>query len=184
MRTVIVYESMFGNTRTIATAIAEGLSSAGEVSVVPVSRASQDLIGQADLVVVGGPTHMHGMSHPNSRNGAIEAARKPGSKLSIEPDAAGPGVREWLAGPIQPAGAVAAFETRLTGVAALTGRASKGITALLRRKGLTVIADPASFLVTTGSELCPGEADKARAWGASLATKFKAADAARAVAQA
>ncbi len=171
MRTVIVYESMFGNTRQIADAIGEGLSSAGEVTVVPVGAASQDVIGAADLVVVGGPTHMHGMSHANSRKGAVSAAAKPGSSVTLEPGADGPGVREWLAGPVTPTGVAAAFDTRLTGLAPLTGHASKGITSLLRRKGLKIAADPASFLVTTANELQPGELDRARDWGAALAAK-------------
>jgi flavodoxin len=33
MKTVVVYESMFGNTKAIAEAIAEGLGGAGEVAL-------------------------------------------------------------------------------------------------------------------------------------------------------
>jgi len=38
MRAMIVYESMFGNTRVIADAIAKGLEPVGIVVVVPVPR--------------------------------------------------------------------------------------------------------------------------------------------------
>ena len=55
---------MFGNTHTVAEGIAAGLRSDGEVRVVPVSEASEDALSWADLVIVGGPTHVHGMTRP------------------------------------------------------------------------------------------------------------------------
>ncbi len=64
MRAVIVYESMFGNTHAIADAIGEGLEPKLEVVVVPLAEAGRERLGDADLLVVGGPTHFHGMSHP------------------------------------------------------------------------------------------------------------------------
>ena len=64
MRAVIVYESMYGNTHQVAEAIGAGLEPACEVSIVPVSQATQESLAGADLVVVGGPTHVHGMSRP------------------------------------------------------------------------------------------------------------------------
>lgn len=67
MRAVVVYESMYGNTHLIADAIAAGLSARFEVRVVPVSEAGADVLEGADLVVVGGPTHGHGMSRAVSR---------------------------------------------------------------------------------------------------------------------
>ena len=39
MRALVVYESMFGNTRTIAEAIAEGLSSHARVDLLEVGQA-------------------------------------------------------------------------------------------------------------------------------------------------
>jgi flavodoxin len=64
MKTVIVYESMYGNTRVIADAIAQGLGPECEAVVVPVSQARPQLLDGADLVVVGGPTHVHGSGRP------------------------------------------------------------------------------------------------------------------------
>ena len=40
MRAVIIYESMYGNTHTIAEAIARGLEPGNEVAVVPVAGAA------------------------------------------------------------------------------------------------------------------------------------------------
>src|SRR5215468_7335079 len=67
MQAVIVYESMFGNTRTIAHAIGAGLAEYFDVAIVPVARAYPATYGEADLVVVGGPTHVHGLSRRPSR---------------------------------------------------------------------------------------------------------------------
>jgi flavodoxin len=62
MRAVVVYESMYGNTHLVAGAIGAGLGTVFDVCVVPVSEASAAVLDGADLVVVGGPTHAHGMS--------------------------------------------------------------------------------------------------------------------------
>jgi Flavodoxin len=174
MKTVIVYESMYGNTHAIAEAIGEGLSTAGEVTVVPVADAGQHLLGQADLVVVGGPTHAHGMSRAATRKGAADAARKTGQHLDMDPAVDSGGIRDWLAALSLLDVPAAAFDTRMNGPAVLTGRASKGIASLLRGHGCTVVADPESFLVTKRDELYPGEKDRARQWGASLAAKAAA----------
>ena len=80
MRAVVVYESMYGNTHLIADAIGAGLSTAFDVRVVPVSTAWPEVIADANLVVVGGPTHVHGMSQASTRKAAVEAAGQPGRR--------------------------------------------------------------------------------------------------------
>src|SRR5262249_42967616 len=99
MRVVIVYESMCGITQLIADAIAKGLGPGNRVNVVPVAQADRDLLDGADLVVAGGPTHVHGMSRARSRASAVEMAHKDGNHLTLDPSADGPGLRDWLAGP-------------------------------------------------------------------------------------
>jgi Flavodoxin domain len=170
MRAVIVYESMFGSTKKVAEAIAEGLADHAEVSVVPVTSADAHILDGADLVVVGGPTHTHGMSRPSTRKMAGKLARKPGTEVELVPGAiSGPGVREWLAslGSLEVVGA--AFDTRLQGLPAFTGRASKSIRRLLAQHGARTAASPESFLVKgmTGA-LAEGELRRARAWGERL----------------
>ena len=168
MRALVVYESMFGNTHVVASKIADGLGGTYQVTLVPVAEATPDLLASADLLVVGGPTHMHGMSSTSSRRMAAKAAAKQDSELSLDPDAAGPGVHDLLkrlgAGPAQ----AAAFDTRINGVPAFTGRASRGISRLLKRHGCRLLAAPESFLVTSQSTLVEGEAARARRWGAAL----------------
>jgi menaquinone-dependent protoporphyrinogen IX oxidase len=169
MRVVIVYESMFGNTHLIADAIAKGLAPGNEVTVVPVAQAGRELLDGADLVVAGGPTHIHGMSGSRSRASAAEMTRKDGSQLTLDPGAEGQGLRDWLTalGQIHTRGA--AFDTRLAGAPMLTGRASKTIAKLLERHGITLVAPAESFLVTKDNKLRSGEQDRAGQWGRELA---------------
>jgi hypothetical protein len=169
MRAVVVYESMYGNTHLIADAIGAGLGTAFDVSVVAVSHASPAVLADADLVVVGGPTHVHGMSRASTRKAAVQAADKPVSPLTVEPDALGPGLREWFTSLDRYPVKAAAFDTRMHGPAALTGRASKGVAHLLRAHGFDVVAEPESFLVTKQDRLEPRETERAREWGAKLA---------------
>ena len=115
MKAVVIYESMYGNTHLIANAIAEGLRAHGEVTVVPVAEARATVVEDADLVVVGGPTHAHGMSRAATRKGAVDAARKPGSDLVLEaPEVSDDsGLREWFASIGQCSKFAAAFDTRV-----------------------------------------------------------------------
>jgi hypothetical protein len=171
MRAVVVYESMFGNTHLVADAIGAGLREGGaeEVTVVPVGDATAASPATADLLVVGGPTHAHGMSWASTRKAAVEQAEKPASGLDLDPDAEGPGLRDWF-DEMPPLGVgAAAFDTRIDATPALTGRASKGIAKRLRKHECTLVAEPESFLVTKENHLLPDEEAHARAWGARLA---------------
>ena len=169
MRAVVVYESMYGNTHQVANAIGAGLGTAFEVSVVPVSEASSAVLADADLIVVGGPTHMHAMSRATTRKWAVQAANRPVGGLEVEPGALGPGLREWFGSLARYPVNAAAFDTRLHGSATLTGRAAKGIARRLREHGFAVIAEPESFLVTKQDWLEPQEQNRARDWGTKLA---------------
>jgi hypothetical protein len=172
MRAVVVYESMYGNTHLVAEAIGEGLREAADVVVVPVSEAGAALSDGADLLVVGGPTHVHGMSRLRRRTAAVDAARKPESGPTVDPTAGGTGVRELLESLGTLDMRAAAFDTRIDAPAALTGRASKSIARKLRQHRCTLVADPESFLVTKDSHLEPDEEAHARRWGAGLAVRL------------
>ncbi|MGB6570820.1 MAG: flavodoxin domain-containing protein [Trebonia sp.] len=174
MRALVVYESMYGNTHAVAVSIAAGLSTRHDVTLVPVTRATPELVAATDLLVVGGPTHLHRMSTAASRRWAADAARKQGGGLTMDPDADGPGVRGWLegAGSLGSLGGqntfAVAFDTRLSGVPLFTGRASRGISRLLAGQGCRTFAAPESFLVSKKDTLRDGEAARARAWGAMI----------------
>ncbi len=172
MRVLIVYESMYGNTRVVASNIADGLRAAHDVILVPVAEATGELLAWADLVIVGGPTHMHRLSTASSRRMAAKAAADHAGGLTLEPDAVGPGLRDWFDG-FAPGFApglalAAAFDTRINARSVFTGRASRGVRRLLKQHGYHVIAAPESFLVTSRNALLGGEAARARRWGAAL----------------
>ena len=177
MQAVVVYESMYGNTHLVADAIGAGLRTVFDVRVVPVSQASQAVLADADLVVVGGPTHVHGMSRTVTRKAAVEAADKPAGGLTVEPDALGPGLREWFGSLGRHPAKAAAFDTRMLGPALLTGRASKGVDRLLRAHGFDVVAEPESFLVTKQDRLELHQTARAMEWGSRLATRLAASSA-------
>jgi hypothetical protein len=173
MRAVVVYESMFGNTHAVADAIGkglgQGLESADNVVVVPVVGAGRERLGDADLLVVGGPTHFHGMSRSRTRKWAGATAQKPKNDLVLDRDAQGPGVSDWLTSLGHGHTKVAAFDTRFKGPAVLRGRASKLISRKLRRHGFEEVATPESFFVTLQNQLEPGEEARAQEWGNRLA---------------
>src|SRR5437870_1438158 len=143
MDAIVVYESVYGNTRAIAEAVGEGL---GGVPVLPVQEAAKH-DGEVDLLVVGGPTHMHGLATNRSRRLGVEAAHEDGGS-HVDPSAtAEPGLRSWLGDlPRDAASRAAAFDTRLDKSPWLTGTAARGIARRLRRQGIDVIATE-SFLV-------------------------------------
>lgn len=173
MRALVIYESMYGNTHLIAEAIAAGLTERGiDADAVPVGAATPDRIAGIDLLVIGGPTHAHGMSRETTRQDAIAAGGKPDNDLHVDPDAEGDGLREWFdelsrstLGTM-----AAAFDTRIHLPAVLTGRASKGISRRITNHGYTEISEPESFFVTKNNELEPNEDKRAREWGRAVGT--------------
>jgi len=179
MRAVVVYESMYGNTHLIADAIADGLRPVIDVEVTSVAEATSAAVAGADVVVVGGPTHAHGMSRAATREGAITAAAKndSGLVLDADPDAYGAGLRDWFDTLGELPKPAAAFDTRMDLPAAITGRASKGIARRLRRHGATLLLEPESFFVTKQNRLEADEEAHARRWGANLAVALARANA-------
>lgn len=175
MHAVVIYESMFGNTHTVADNIAVGLRAACDVvDVVPTSAAIASALDAADLVVVGGPTHAHGMSSEASRSSAHDMADKD-DELDLDPDAEGPGLRDWFKELEGRGRRAAAFDTRFHASALLTGRASKGIARRLRQHGFDVVVEPESFLVDTDNHLVDGEAGRAEAWGRAIVEQVRQA---------
>jgi len=165
---------MYTNTHQIAEQIAAGLRHGRVETVVMPVPEDEGAIDSVDLLVAGGPTHVHGMSRRSTREAALEDAAKPDRHLTLDPAATGPGVREWLWSLPTVERYAAAFDTRLQGKAWLTGRASKMIAKRLHRCGCTMLADPESFLVDKHNQLLPGELERARRWGEALATSLAA----------
>jgi hypothetical protein len=164
MDAVVAVESVFGNTRAIADAVAGGLAGRMTVRVVDVATAPA-VLGDADLLVVGGPTHAFGMSRPATRKSAAEQAG--GSATAAET-----GLREWLEA--LPAGVIpaATFDTR-TDKPRLPGSAAARAHRRLRHRGYRMIDRAQTFRVTgTTGPLVDGELERATVWGAELAARL------------
>jgi hypothetical protein len=164
VRTLIVYETLFGNAKLVAEAIGDGLRAGGEVSVVDV-RAATEAIEDVDLLVVGGPTHQLGLTRPGSR-------RQAETQYEEAPPAAQTGLREWIAALQMPRGTAAAvFDTRLNhpSVLRVLDHAARTTGRLLERRGAHTVAPPQRFLVESATgPLLPHETDRARDWGQTL----------------
>ncbi len=178
MHVVVVFESMMGNTRELAEAIADGFRATPGVEVTCTSGA--DLLDDpvevgADLLVVGAPTHFLGMPGERTRHLWVEGqakAERGRPRADVEPEAANaaqPGVREWVDQlPEAPRGSLAAaFDTRLD--KPLAGGAAPRIARRLRHAGYDMVVDPEGFIVEDmEGPLRPGELERARAWAATV----------------
>lgn len=164
MDAIVVYESIYGNTRAVAESIAEGM---GGVPALSVHEAAGHH-GTLDLLVVGGPTHIHGLATNRSRQVAAHAAED--GARHIEPGAtAEPGLRSWLRDlPPGAAHHAAAFDTRLDKSPWMTGAAAHGIARRLRHEGFDVVATESFLVQDTEGPLQEGELERAREWGAGL----------------
>jgi Flavodoxin domain len=166
MKVLVVYESSYGNTAAIGEAIAAALRAEGlEVESGSVEKVRAIDIGAADLLVAGGPTHMHGMSRPSTR----KAGAKDEKNTFDEPTVT-TGLREWLTD--VPSGAnrpAAAYDTRFDKSTIVTGSAAKGIAKRLEQQAFRLLVGPESFFVTNQNRLVDGELEHAAAWARTLA---------------
>lgn len=148
MRIAIVYDTVFGNTATIAKAIARSAAAIGEVTLAEVREAASIDPGKFDLLVIGSPTR------------------------GFAPT---PAIAEFTAGVPRGTGRAAAFDTRLDlehvqppplrWVMQVGGYAAQRIADTLREKGYDVLAPSGDFLVE-GAEgpIKAGEIERAEAW--------------------
>jgi hypothetical protein len=179
MDVVVVYESMFGMTHDVADAVAEGVATTlpdARVVCLRVGDATPDRVGTPDLLIVGGPTHMRGMSSSMSRKIAVsmeeKAAHGKGERQGhgLEPDIEGPGLRNWFH-ELPKAGDghyAAAFDTRGDG-GPVVGAAARGIQHRLQRHGYRVVGEPEGFIIEgDAGQLRAGELERARTWAAEV----------------
>ena len=155
MNSLIIYESVFGNTALVAKAVCEGLSFHGEAVLLEYRQVKKADIARADLVVAGSPTQKFG---------------------------AMPGIRKFIGD--LPAGSLkgklaTAFDTRidvkkidnrfLTLMAGIFGYAATPLASRLRRKGGKPVVPAMGFFVDdTKGPLTAHEADRARAWAGNI----------------
>jgi len=157
---LVIVESYFGATRTVAEAVAAGLTDAGvRARVLDVDQAPDAPPADLDLLILGAPTHNRGLPTTSTR----ATARKRGAATPAR------GVREWLATASIPASPrVAAFDT-VTAKNWLAGSAAKAIAKTLRRAGWNESAVTSSIAARGGVRGGAGGGPPARAWGCELA---------------
>ncbi|MFC0682786.1 flavodoxin family protein [Lysobacter korlensis] len=166
MHTVIVFESIWGNTELIGREIAGGLGGV-RTDVVDAASAPTVLDSEVDLLVVGGPTHAFSMSTEQTR----ESAKQQGAE-----HIPARGIREWIQAHQSPprAIAVATFDTRVVSPR-LPGSAAKKAMKRLVALGYRPLAKPETFGVHGYSgPIADGELERARRWGADLRTLLPA----------
>jgi hypothetical protein len=168
MHVLIVHESLYGTNRTIAEAIAAGMGPEVTITIVEAHDAPTTVAADVDLLVVGGPNHKAGLPRPETR---AEAAAD--SEGSLHP--ADRGLREWLADVqlARPGQPLAVWDTRMASPRILDtfDHSARTIAKRLRRAGARLVGDPAKFYSADGKgALVAGEEQRAREWGAELAS--------------
>ncbi len=140
MKTLVVYDSRYGNTEEIAIAIGDSVS--GEVKILRVGEASPS--EAFDLLIVGSPTH--GGRHTS----AIQGFTKKVPALKGTP--------------------VAAFDTRFaTKLVGVFGYAAGRIANTLKGKGGNLIVPPEGFIVKgIKGPLKEGELERAALWAEEI----------------
>lgn len=160
MKTVIIYDSVFGNTGKIAHAIFMGINPEDPVQCLPVSQVKVNEISKADLLVIGSPTR----------------GFRPTPAISDL-------IRDLPRKLIQNC-PVAVFDTRLSlttisssalrFVVRTGGYAASRMARQLTSRGGLLIMEPEGFLVSgERGPLLNGELRRASKWAASAAAKIQ-----------
>jgi len=141
VKTLVVYDSVFGNTEKVAQAVAAVLP--GTVKVARVGGVSARDLGGADLLVLGSPT----------------VGGRPTKPMQEFVQSIPQGVAKTVR--------LAAFDTRITmKFARAFGYAAPRMADTLARKGSSLKLPPEGFIVKgRNGPLAEGELDRAADWG-------------------
>jgi hypothetical protein len=165
MKAIVVFESYWGNTASVARAIAEGLGP--EARALSTAEAGGEALTGVGLIVAGSPIIAFSLPSEKSR---ADMAAKPG-KAPSPPDLSHPLMRTWLEALPPASGRAAAFET---GFKLSPGGSAAKILKLLEGRGYRPVAKKERFLVKGSfGPMKEGELDRAKAWGAELAKNIK-----------
>ena len=158
MKSVIITESYFGNTATIAEELAAGLTDAGaEATVLTAEDALNGPGSSADLVILAAPTHNIGLPTEKTRAQATEKGAGRGS---------GAGVREWVDAASGSDARIIAVSTTTGGF--MAGSAAKAAVKALKKKGVTADRGEDFTVTDVPGPLAEGEKERARAWARTL----------------
>jgi hypothetical protein len=162
MKAIVVYESYWGNTASVARAIAEGIGPGARA--LTTTEAKGEALAGIGLIVAGSPIIAFSLPTDKMRN---DMAAKQDKKAPSPPDLSHPSMRSWLESLPKGSGRAAAFET---GFKLSPGGAAGTILKMLKGLGYEPVAKKQRFLVMTSyGPMRDGELDRAKAWGAELA---------------
>lgn len=165
MKAVVVYETLWGNTASVAKAIAEGLGSG--TKALNTTEAEKIKTADYDLIVAGAPVLAFNLPTETIRE-SIKA--NPG-KAPKPADFSNPSLRSWLDKLPKGNGKCAAFETRIWWS---PGGSIPGIFRRLRRAGHSPLGKGKKFIIQGSyGPMREGELEKAKEWGAELASKIQ-----------
>jgi flavodoxin len=152
MKTLVIYDSQFGNTERLAHMMAQRLGASAPLWAADGAAKAALQQHDWDLLVIGAPTQNHTVSHTMRAllqgvpHGALEGAR------------------------------VAVFDTRYHMASLLSGSAAEWVSAHLQRAGAALVVAPESFFVERETpppgekrqhdheRLEDGEEERAQAW--------------------
>lgn len=166
MKALLVYESMFGNTETVANAIARGVEANFEVDVVSIADIDRYATTDTRLLIVGGPTHAFSMTREATRADALSQGPPAASQAILDR-----GIREWLAvlPPLSRPIPAAFFDTKVDKMKHLPGSAARSAARSAKALGFTLVSAPKSFFVHgVSGPLLDGEEERAQEWGRQL----------------
>ena len=160
MKVIVVYESHWGNTATVARAIADGFGP--EAQVLTTDEASPTVVADTDLIVAGAPVMAFNL--PSDKMLATMAGDR---KAPTPPELSHASMRSWLDRIAAGRGRSAAFETALRWS---PGGATGAIDDRLQRAGFKRLAKGRRFVVKGSyGPLRDGELERAQEWGSELA---------------
>lgn len=165
--TLIVVESLFGNTRAVADAIADGLRERSPHQQVRVVAAADPLppLQGASLLLLDGPTHAFAMTRNSTREDAVKYGATENPRR---------GLGDWIKDAAGSAedfpGLVVTFDTRIRRI---PGSAAASAAKALRRAGFARVERGESFWVTgTSGPLADGELDRSHSWGRTMGSRL------------
>lgn len=165
MNAIVVYESHWGNTATVARAVAEGIGS--DVRALDTDAANTIDLSGVKLIVAGAPVIAFRLASDGMRKQIAGDTKAP-----VPPDVSHPLMRAWLDGLPSGQGWGAAFETRIW----WSPRGATGtIESKLKRAGYAKLARAERFIVAGSyGPMREGELERSRSWGRSLAEALAA----------
>ena len=173
MKALVVYESMFGNTRDVANRVAAGLDPTFDVTVAHVSDVTSEMADMAEFLVVGGPTHVHGMASARTRDAAKKMAEKEGSRLELEPHAAdrdcASGSQRWTS--VTVSRRQCSTHGRMDPDSS-PDSASRGIARRLRRARCALVATESFLMAKGGLRVGCRRSVRAECWAAGLGRRL------------